>query len=273
MCINTGLFGMEVSLSLGKALFTDCNIACYISLSTISLSSRFDFFVNRNREILSNPTSGSMCQLFSRKLGLGKTLQNTAVLSVQTSGASHRPQEWGPAGSHQGPGGYHRVWGDPSSTDNHVKKKFTHKFKCNWIQFLVWCVFSQLDFWRGVTDVSTPVDVRVPSHTLESTKVYLDTRELEYSVMIEDLQVRDPLKSHNSVRLWCFLLSDSNLNDIADVQVMLDEEQEEMDSAARVAEPRNTDSFDYSRYHTIDEVRTHTHTHKTMIRQCTMLMY
>ncbi|KAG7214420.1 hypothetical protein INR49_006377 [Caranx melampygus] len=82
----------------------------------------------------------------------------------------------------------------------------------------------ELDFWRGVTDVSTPVDVRVPSHTLESTKVYLETQELEYSIMIEDLQV------------------------------MLDEEQEEMDSAARVAEPRNTDSFDYARYHTIDEL-------------------
>uniref|UniRef100_A0A8C5ESH2 Carboxypeptidase A1 n=1 Tax=Gouania willdenowi TaxID=441366 RepID=A0A8C5ESH2_GOUWI len=82
----------------------------------------------------------------------------------------------------------------------------------------------ELDFWRGVTDVHSPVDVRVPSHSLQSVKVYLETLDIEYSVMIEDLQV------------------------------MLDEEQEEMDSALRVVEPRDTNSFDYSRYHTLQEI-------------------
>lgn len=38
---------------------------------------------------------------------------------------------------------------------------------------------------------------------------------------------------------------------------MLDREQEEMDSAARVGQPRNTDSFDYARYHPINEVCAH----------------
>uniref|UniRef100_A0A8C5EXH3 Carboxypeptidase A1 n=1 Tax=Gouania willdenowi TaxID=441366 RepID=A0A8C5EXH3_GOUWI len=83
---------------------------------------------------------------------------------------------------------------------------------------------EDLDFWRGVTDVHSPVDVRVPSHSLQSVKVYLETLDIEYSVMIEDLQV------------------------------MLDEEQEEMDSALRVVEPRDTNSFDYSRYHTLQEI-------------------
>lgn len=50
--------------------------------------------------------------------------------------------------------------------------------------------------------------------------------------------------------------SDSNMNDVVVLQMMLDEEQEEMESAARVAEPRNTDSFDFSRYHTLSEVST-----------------
>lgn len=45
-------------------------------------------------------------------------------------------------------------------------------------------------------------------------------------------------------------------------QVLLDEEQEEMESAARFAEPRSTDSFDYSNYHTISEVSTRTHSGK-----------
>ncbi|XP_037308053.1 carboxypeptidase A5 [Pungitius pungitius] len=85
-------------------------------------------------------------------------------------------------------------------------------------------VHLQLDFWRGVTDVATPVDVRVPSHNLQSVKRHLESLELEYLVMIEDLQA------------------------------MLDEEKVEMESAARVAEPRNTDSFDFARYHTINEI-------------------
>lgn len=38
------------------------------------------------------------------------------------------------------------------------------------------------------------------------------------------------------------------------LQALLDEEQEEMESAARLAQPRNTDSFDYTKYHTLDEV-------------------
>lgn len=49
------------------------------------------------------------------------------------------------------------------------------------------------------------------------------------------------------------------MNGVVVLQMMLDEEQEEMESAARVAAPRNTDSFDFSRYHTLSEVSTHTH--------------
>lgn len=82
----------------------------------------------------------------------------------------------------------------------------------------------ELDFWRGVTDVATPVDIRVPFHSLQSVKIHLESQGIKYSIMIEDLQS------------------------------MLDEEQEEMESAARAAEPRNTDSFDFSKYHTISEI-------------------
>ncbi|KAF7666927.1 hypothetical protein LDENG_00088280 [Lucifuga dentata] len=82
----------------------------------------------------------------------------------------------------------------------------------------------QLDFWRDVTDVSTPVDMRVPFSSLQAVKVYLESRDIQYSIMIHDLQV------------------------------MLDEEKEEMDAAARDAEPRNTDSFDFSKYHSLSEI-------------------
>ncbi|CAK6954572.1 Hypothetical predicted protein [Scomber scombrus] len=82
----------------------------------------------------------------------------------------------------------------------------------------------ELDFWREVRDVATPVDIRVPLHSLQSFKVFLETQDIEYSVTIEDLQM------------------------------MLDEEQEEMESAARVAKPRNTDSYDYANYHSISDI-------------------
>ncbi|XP_071781619.2 carboxypeptidase A5 [Centroberyx gerrardi] len=82
----------------------------------------------------------------------------------------------------------------------------------------------ELDFWREATDVATPVDVRVPFYSLQAVKVYLEAQELKYSIMIKDLQV------------------------------VLDEEQEQIQFAARAAQPRNTDSFDYSNYHSISEI-------------------
>nr|XP_046251139.1 carboxypeptidase A1-like [Scatophagus argus] len=82
----------------------------------------------------------------------------------------------------------------------------------------------ELDFWRGVTDVDSPVDVRVPFHSLQSVKIYLESQNIDYSIMIHDLQV------------------------------MLDEEREEMQSAARFAVPRNTDGYDYANYHTLSEI-------------------
>lgn len=46
----------------------------------------------------------------------------------------------------------------------------------------------------------------------------------------------------------------SNSVCVSVVQVMLDEEQQEMESAARLGQPRSTDTFDFSRYHNLNEV-------------------
>ncbi|KAM9816466.1 carboxypeptidase A1-like [Syngnathus typhle] len=81
-----------------------------------------------------------------------------------------------------------------------------------------------LDFWKEARDLDSYVDVRVPLESLEAVKLFLESNNIEWSIMIEDLQV------------------------------VLDEEQEEMDASAREAEPRNTDSFDFSRYHTLSEL-------------------
>ncbi|XP_077593777.1 carboxypeptidase A1-like [Stigmatopora nigra] len=81
-----------------------------------------------------------------------------------------------------------------------------------------------LDFWKEANDVDINVDIRVPSESLEAVKLFLESNNIKFSVMIEDLQA------------------------------ILDEELEEMDASARLAMPRNTDNFDYSNYHTISEI-------------------
>lgn len=73
--------------------------------------------------------------------------------------------------------------------------------------FCVIFVSVQLDFWRGLTVAGTPVDVRVPLHGLQSVKIYLETKEIEYSIMIEDLQVGYPFKKNfNFILTTIFLL-------------------------------------------------------------------
>ncbi len=37
--------------------------------------------------------------------------------------------------------------------------------------------------------MATPVDVRVPPRGLQSIKTFLETQDIEFSIMIEDLQV------------------------------------------------------------------------------------
>uniref|UniRef100_A0A3Q0T9W9 Carboxypeptidase A1 n=1 Tax=Amphilophus citrinellus TaxID=61819 RepID=A0A3Q0T9W9_AMPCI len=87
------------------------------------------------------------------------------------------------------------------------------------------CLFFQLDIWRGVTDVGSPVDIRVPVHKIKLVKRYLETKNIKFSTMIKDLQV------------------------------LLDKEQKVMESAAaRVPDPKHTDNFDFSRYHTLSEI-------------------
>lgn len=83
----------------------------------------------------------------------------------------------------------------------------------------------ELDIWREVSDVGFPVDIRVPVHQLKMVKRYLKAYNIQFSTMIKDLQV------------------------------LLDEEQKAMESAlARVPEPRNTDNFDFSSYHNLNEI-------------------
>ncbi|XP_068132140.1 carboxypeptidase A2-like isoform X1 [Hyperolius riggenbachi] len=80
----------------------------------------------------------------------------------------------------------------------------------------------ELDFWSEPANPKMPVDIRVPFENLMSVKVYLESNNIEYSVMIEDLQ-----KS-------------------------IDKEREEMESNRR--KERNAGTFNYGSYHTLDDI-------------------
>ncbi|XP_038136390.1 carboxypeptidase A1-like [Cyprinodon tularosa] len=75
----------------------------------------------------------------------------------------------------------------------------------------------ELDFWRWVA----PVDVRVPSHSLKAVMTYLESHNIKYFPVIKDLQV------------------------------LLDAEEKQMRTTAPAID---TESFDYSNYHTLSEI-------------------
>ncbi|KAM5172342.1 carboxypeptidase A2-like [Mantella aurantiaca] len=78
----------------------------------------------------------------------------------------------------------------------------------------------QIDFWTKPARPDVPVDVRVPFTSLQFVKDYLEYNNIDYSIMIEDLQQ------------------------------LIDAEKEEMESNAR--KERNSGSFNFDAYHTLD---------------------
>ncbi|NWI10949.1 CBPA1 Carboxypeptidase, partial [Crypturellus soui] len=95
----------------------------------------------------------------------------------------------------------------------------------------------QVDFWRGPTKPGHPADLRVPFRNLRAVKSLLEANDVPYSVMIED------------------------------VQELLDEEKRTMRLSRRLE--RSTETFDFSSYHTIEEVGACTllHTHAQVCRR------
>ncbi|CAH2275468.1 carboxypeptidase A2 [Pelobates cultripes] len=80
----------------------------------------------------------------------------------------------------------------------------------------------ELDFWTEPAKVDIPVDVRVPFHSLQSVKSYLESQNIEYSIMIDDLQA------------------------------VLDAEKQEME--LNQIKERNSGTFNYATYHTLDNL-------------------
>uniref|UniRef100_A0AAQ6A3J5 Carboxypeptidase A1 n=1 Tax=Amphiprion ocellaris TaxID=80972 RepID=A0AAQ6A3J5_AMPOC len=75
-------------------------------------------------------------------------------------------------------------------------------------------IHFELDFWRDVTGVATPVDVRVPFHSLQSVKIYLETQDIEYSIMIIETEIQKKIIQEmlqNHVKLHRFLCIKSRI--------------------------------------------------------------
>ncbi|RXM31570.1 Carboxypeptidase A5 [Acipenser ruthenus] len=84
----------------------------------------------------------------------------------------------------------------------------------------------ELDFWKGPTHPDFPTDVHVPFASLQAVKVFLESNNIQYSIMIEDLQS------------------------------MVEEEKIQISRSRSTEQMRNTNSFDYASYHTLDELAT-----------------
>ncbi|XP_052536899.1 carboxypeptidase A1-like [Tympanuchus pallidicinctus] len=81
----------------------------------------------------------------------------------------------------------------------------------------------QLDFWLSPRGLGNPIDIRVPFRSLQPVKAHLEANGVPYSIMIED------------------------------VQALVDLEQMQMLRRRRFM-PFSTSTFDYTSYHTLDEI-------------------
>ncbi|NXL87147.1 CBPA2 Carboxypeptidase, partial [Alectura lathami] len=90
------------------------------------------------------------------------------------------------------------------------------------LRFLETLEHLQLDFWLNPSAPALPVDVRIPASSLQAVKVFLESQAIEYSILIEDLQV------------------------------VLDREQQDMVASQQVERSRST--FNYGTYHSLDAI-------------------
>ncbi|XP_078679038.1 uncharacterized protein LOC144914754 [Branchiostoma floridae x Branchiostoma belcheri] len=77
---------------------------------------------------------------------------------------------------------------------------------------------ARLDFWKGPTALSRPVDVRVPREMLKEVKTLLEKTGMEYTVMVEDLQ-QNINSERSRVRSTGFNFDDYNTIDDIDAQL------------------------------------------------------
>ncbi|NWR58637.1 CBPA2 Carboxypeptidase, partial [Bucorvus abyssinicus] len=92
------------------------------------------------------------------------------------------------------------------------------------IQLLESLEHLELDFWINPSALAQPVDVRIPANSVQAVKAFLEAHGIQYSILIEDLQV------------------------------ILDKEKEDM--ACGQQKERSSNTFNYGTYHTLEEIYT-----------------
>ncbi|NXE15489.1 CBPA2 Carboxypeptidase, partial [Lophotis ruficrista] len=80
----------------------------------------------------------------------------------------------------------------------------------------------QLDFWINPSTSALPVDVRIPANSIQAVKAFLESYGIEYSILIEDLQI------------------------------VLDKEKQDM--AYNQQRERGSNVFNYGTYHPLDSI-------------------
>ncbi|XP_035698290.1 carboxypeptidase A2-like [Branchiostoma floridae] len=70
-----------------------------------------------------------------------------------------------------------------------------------------------LDFWKGPTSLSRPVDVRVPKDLLKKVKTMLENTGMKYTVMVNDLQQSISMERSRHTRSAGFNFDDYNTYD------------------------------------------------------------
>ncbi|NXS72303.1 CBPA2 Carboxypeptidase, partial [Pandion haliaetus] len=80
----------------------------------------------------------------------------------------------------------------------------------------------ELDFWINPSTPALPVDVRIPANSVQAVKAFLESHGIQYSILIEDLQV------------------------------VLDKEKQDM--ACSQQKDRSSNSFNYGTYNSLDSI-------------------
>ncbi|XP_025947001.1 carboxypeptidase A2-like [Apteryx rowi] len=100
-----------------------------------------------------------------------------------------------------------------------LRIKASNEEQIKQLQLLEVLEHLQLDFWLNPSTPALPVDVRIPFNSLQAVKVFLESNNIEYSILIEDLQV------------------------------VLDEEKQDM--ARSQQRERGSNTFNYGAYHSL----------------------
>ncbi|XP_074020081.1 carboxypeptidase A2-like isoform X1 [Numenius arquata] len=73
--------------------------------------------------------------------------------------------------------------------DQVLRIKTRNEEEVKQLQLLESLEHLELDFWINPSTATLPVDVRIPANNVQAVKAFLESQGIEYSILIEDLQI------------------------------------------------------------------------------------